>query len=91
MVEIHTHVAAAPHLWVIEASKEQNTGREGQREIYTHTTHIKYTKALESFVYSSIPHHEKWKLGVQYKRWMGPTWEAQQQQQDSKPLGNKHN
>jgi hypothetical protein len=25
---------------------------EGQREIYTHTTHIKYTKALESFVYS---------------------------------------
>lgn len=33
----HTHVAAAPHLWVKEASKEHNTGMEGQREIYTHT------------------------------------------------------
>jgi hypothetical protein len=51
MVEIHTHVAAAPHLWVKETIKN-NTETEGQREIYTHTTHIKYTKALESFVYS---------------------------------------
>jgi len=38
MVEIHTHVAAAPHLWVKEASTEHNTGREGQREIHTHNT-----------------------------------------------------
>jgi hypothetical protein len=49
MVEIHTHVAAAPHLWVKEASTEHNTGREGQREIHTHThTHTHNMKVHKS-------------------------------------------
>jgi len=51
MVEIHTHVAAAPHLWVKEASKEQHREGGTEGDIHTHNPY-KYRKALESFVYS---------------------------------------
>jgi hypothetical protein len=36
MVEIHTHVAAAPHLWVKEASKQQHRDGGTEGDIHTH-------------------------------------------------------
>lgn len=81
MVEIHTHVAAASHLWVKEASREQRRDGGTEGDIHTHNPYKVHKKLLRVLFIQDIPHHEKWKLGLQYKRWMGPTWEAQQQQQ----------
>jgi hypothetical protein len=49
MVEIHTHVAAAPHLWVKEASKKQHRDGGTEGDIHTHNPYK--VKLLRVFVY----------------------------------------